>query len=123
MEALRRAAARPRDSPGRSRSTDGGMNMLEFDLAALFALVLLNYWLWRSVLYPPFIFCFMWLFVLATYRMDLIDVYPVHANTLAIVTGGAAIFSVGGLFASLTPRQLLRPQLFPEPPEKRSTLI
>lgn len=99
------------------------MNMLEFDLAALFALTLLNYWLWRSVLYPPFIFCFMWLFVLATYRMDLIEVYPVHADTLAIVIGGAAIFSLGGLFASLTPRPLLHLHLFPEPPEKRSTLI
>lgn len=99
------------------------MNALDFDLAALFALALLNYWLWRSVLYPPFIFCFMWLFDLATYRMNLIDVFPLHNNTLAIVTGSAAVFTVGGLFASLTPRSLLRVHLFPEPPEQRSTLI
>lgn len=99
------------------------MSALDLALAALFALALLNYWLWRSVLYPPFIFCFMWLFDLATWRMHLIDVFPLHNNTLAIVTGSAAVFTLGGLFASLTPQSLLRIHIFPEPPEQRATLI
>lgn len=99
------------------------MSPLDLSLAAMFALALLNYWLWRSVLYPPFIFCFMWLFDLATWRMHLIDVYPLHNNTLAIVTGSAAIFTLGGLFSSLTPQSLLRIHLFPEPPERRTTLV
>src|SRR6185437_14463040 len=99
------------------------MSALDLSLAAIFILALLNYWRWRSVLYPPFIFCFMWLFDLATWRMNLIDVYPLHNNTLAIVTGSAAVFSLGGLLASLTPQSLLRVHLFPEPPEQRATLI
>jgi oligosaccharide repeat unit polymerase len=99
------------------------MSALDLSLAALLALTLLNYWLWRSVLYPPFIFCFMWVFDLATWRMHLIDVFPVHTNTLSIVTGAAAVFTLGGLFASLTPQSLLRPRLFPEPPELRATLV
>lgn len=99
------------------------MSTLDISLAIIFALTLLNYWRWRSVLYPPFVFCFMWLFDLATWRMHLIDVYPLHSNTLAIVTGSAAVFSLGGLLASLTPQNLLRVHLFPEPPEQRATLI
>lgn len=99
------------------------MSALDLSLAALLALALVNYWRWRSVLYPPFIFCFMWLFDLATWRMNLIDVFPLHNGTLAIVTGSAAVFSLGGLLASLTPQSLLRVHLFPEPPEQRTTLI
>lgn len=87
---------------------------LDWALAAVAAMTVLNYWRSRSVLYPPFIFCFMWLFDLATYRMNLIDVYPLHSDTLAIVTGGAAVFSVGGLVASLTPKLLLRAHFIPE---------
>lgn len=99
------------------------MSALDLSLVALFALALVNYWRWRSVLYPPFIFCFMWLFDLATWRMNLIDVFPLHNNTLAIVIGSAVVFSLGGLLASLTPQSLLRVHLFPEPPEQRATLI
>lgn len=97
---------------------NGPEQALNWALAAMAAMTLLNYWRSRSVLYPPFIFCFMWLFDLATYRMNLIDVYPLHGNTLAIVTGGAALFSVGGLIASLTPKVLLRAHFFPESGEQ-----
>lgn len=99
------------------------MTALNETLALIVALTVVNYWLWRSVLYPPFIFCFMWLFDLATWRMNLIDVYPLHHSTLAIVAGSAALFTVGGAVASLTPRDLLRLRLFPEDSSQRANLI
>lgn len=99
------------------------MSAVDITLAVVTALTILNYWLWRSVLYPPFIFCFMWLFDLATWRMHLIDVYPLHNNTLAIVAGSAALFTLGGALASLTPRELLRVRLLPEDPHQRADLV
>jgi len=57
----------------------------------------------RSVLYPPFIFCALWLLYLAVIRLDLIKFHPIHGNTLAIVSVRAASFSVGGLLAGLVP--------------------
>lgn len=99
------------------------MSALDLTLAIVAALTALNYWLWRSVLYPPFIFCFMWLFDLATWRMGLIYVYPLHGNTLAIVAGSAALFTFGGALASLIPRELLRVRLFPEDPHQRAALV
>lgn len=99
------------------------MSALDIVLAVVAALTILNYWFWRSVLYPPFIFCFMWLFDLATWRMHLIDVYPLHSNTLAIVAVSAALFTLGGALASLTPRELLRVRLFPEDPHQRADFV
>lgn len=99
------------------------MSALTLALAALLVFAACNYWRWRSVLYPPFLFCFMWAFVLATWRMNLIDVYPLHPETLFIVTSGAAVFSLGGLFASLTPRMLLRVHLLPEGSGERADLV
>ena len=32
-------------------------------------------------MYPPFIFCVMWLLDLAVIRSGLIEIYPVHGNT------------------------------------------
>ena len=89
------------------------MNSLDLALLFFLLLVVLNYRAQRSVLYPPFIFCVTWLLDLALYRSGLIEIEPVHANTLAIVAAGAASFSVGGLLAILTPRKLLRAHLFP----------
>jgi oligosaccharide repeat unit polymerase len=103
---------------------------LALDLALIFFLLLtvLNYRAQRSVLYPPFIFCAMWLFDLTIFRLGLIETDPVHGNTLAIVAAGAASFSVGGLLASLAPQALLRIHLFPPKPKRtpdflRNTLI
>jgi oligosaccharide repeat unit polymerase len=94
--------------------------MIPVDLSLLFflLLVVLNYRVHRSVLYPPFIFCAMWLLDLAVIRSNLIELDPIHANTLAIVAGGAVSFSVGGLLAGFTPQELLRIHLFPPKPEK-----
>jgi len=93
---------------------------LFLDLALIFFLLLtvLNYRAHRSVLYPPFIFCAMWLLDLAVYRSGLIEINPLHGNTLAIVAAGAASFSFGGLLAGLVPRALLRIHLFPPKPKR-----
>jgi oligosaccharide repeat unit polymerase len=94
--------------------------MIPLDLALIFflLLVVLNYRAQRSVLYPPFIFCAMWLIDLAVIRSGLIEIDPVHGNTLAIVAAGAASFSVGGLLAGFAPRALLRIHLFPPKPKR-----
>jgi oligosaccharide repeat unit polymerase len=99
--------------------------MSSLDLALLFFLVLavLNYRAHRSVLYPPFLFCAMWLLDLAVFRSGLIEVDPLHGNTLAIVAAGATAFSAGGLLASLAPRALLRIHLFPPRPERQPTFL
>ncbi len=84
--------------------------MISLDLALIFFLSLevLNYRVQRSVLYPPFIFSAMWLLVLSLVRLKLIELDPLHANTLAILAVGATSFSFGGLLAGLVPRVLLR---------------
>jgi len=82
---------------------------LYLDLALIFflLLVVLNYRVHRSVLYPPFIFCAMWLLDLVVIRSHFIELDPIHGNTLAIVAAGAASFSVGGLLAGFAPREWL----------------
>jgi len=76
-------------------------------LALLALLILVNYWLSRSVLYPPFLFCGMWLLDFTLYRLDLTPTDPIHANTLAIIALGAVLFSAGGVIAMLAPRALV----------------
>jgi oligosaccharide repeat unit polymerase len=99
------------------------MSFLDLGLIFFFLLVVLNYRIYRSVLYPPFIFCAVWLLVLAVFRLGLIEIDPVHGNTLAIVAAGAASFSFGGLLAGFTPRELLRIHLFPPKPEKSPVFL
>jgi oligosaccharide repeat unit polymerase len=81
---------------------------VEAALALLVLLVLGNYWLSRSVLYPPFLFCGMWLLVLSMYRMNLIETYPIHSNTLLILAMGSVLFTAGGILAMLCPSELIR---------------
>jgi oligosaccharide repeat unit polymerase len=50
--------------------------------------------------------------------LGLIELDPLHGNTLAIVAAGAASFSIGGLLAGLAPRELLRIHLFPSKPAR-----
>jgi len=94
--------------------------MISLDLALIifFLLAVLNYLLYRSVLYPPFIFCTMWLLDLVVIRSQFIQLDPIHANTLAIIAAGAVSFSFGGLFAGFVPRPLLRVHLFPPKPKR-----
>ena len=89
------------------------MNWLDSAICALSVLSILNYRLHRSVLYPPFVFCIMWLLDLALYRSGLIVIDPLHENTLAIVVGGIFLFSFGGLLASLIPTPLFRVHVMP----------
>jgi oligosaccharide repeat unit polymerase len=89
--------------------------MIPIDLALILfsLLVICNYLLHRSVLYPPFVFCAMWLLDLVVIRSNAIQLDPIHANTLEIVGAGALAFSLGGIAAGLVPRALLRVRLLP----------
>ena len=51
---------------------------LNWTIAVLFVLTVGNYWIKRSVLYPPFLFCSMWLLATGLYRMNIVetDDYP-----------------------------------------------
>jgi oligosaccharide repeat unit polymerase len=95
---------------------------LNLSLVFFLLLTVLNYRAHRSVLYPPFIFCAMWLLDLLVFRLGLIEINPLHGNTLAIVAAGAASFSIGGFLAGLAPRALLRTHLclFSPKPQKVS---
>jgi oligosaccharide repeat unit polymerase len=94
------------------------MSILDLVILFFILLVVLNYRAHRSVLFPPFIFCALWLLDLLVFRLGLIEINPVHGNTLAIVTAGAALFSLGGLIAGLVPRTLLRIHVFPLKPKE-----
>jgi oligosaccharide repeat unit polymerase len=80
-------------------------------IVILAVLVLGNYWLSRSVLYPPFLFCSMWLLDLSLYRMALIETDPLHANTVGFLALGAVLFTSGGLLAWLFPKDLIATRL------------
>jgi oligosaccharide repeat unit polymerase len=99
--------------------------MIDLALIFFFCLVVLNYRAQRSVLYPPFVFCAMWLLDLMVLRLNsilsLIEVTPVHGNTLAIVAAGAASFSLGGLLARVMPRTFLHKKLRISHPKQKKT--
>lgn len=76
-------------------------------LALMAILVLGGYWIGRSVLYPPFLFCGMWLLVLSLYKFNLIETDPLHPNTLTIIAMGGVLFSFGGIVAMLCPESLI----------------
>ncbi|MGD0737169.1 MAG: O-antigen polymerase [Terracidiphilus sp.] len=96
---------------------------VDLTLAFFLLLVILNYRAHRSVLYPPFIFSAMWLLDLLVVRSGLVELDPLHGNTLAIVAAGAASFSVGGLLAGLVPREMFHIHLFPPEPERTSEFL
>ena len=80
-------------------------------IALLAALILVNYWISRSVLYPPLVFCGMWLLDLSLYWLDLTPIDTLHSNTVGIIGAGAVLFSMGGGLAMLAPRNLLQARL------------
>ncbi len=80
-------------------------------ICTLTIVVLANYRLRRSVLYPPFLFCGMWLFESVVYRLHLIDVDPIHPITLCVIAAGAILFSFGGLCAFLVPERMIATRL------------
>jgi oligosaccharide repeat unit polymerase len=87
---------------------DIGMDLLILTLALL---VLANYQLRRSVLYPPFLFCGMWLFAALIYRLHLVVINPIHPITLYVIAAGAMLFSLGGLCAFFVPGKLIATRL------------
>jgi oligosaccharide repeat unit polymerase len=80
-------------------------------IVLLTALVLGNYWISRSVLYPPLVFSGIWLLDLSLYRLDLTPIDALHSTTLEIIGLGAVLFSMGGGLAMLAPRNLLQARL------------
>jgi oligosaccharide repeat unit polymerase len=86
---------------------------MNLDLAiTAFALMTIgNYWVGRSVLYPPFIFCTMFLLDFSIYRAQFIVIDPLHTNTLLFIGGGAFLFSAGGLLSRGIPEKLIAMRL------------
>ena len=72
-------------------------------LVWLACLTLGNYRMKRSILYPPFIFCAMWLVVMSIYWTRPLEVDPLHGETLLLLSAGAGIFSIAGVLAELIP--------------------
>lgn len=99
------------------------MTDVDFALCMLALLALANYRTNRSVLYPPFIFCMMWLMALSIYAMGLIDVDAIHTETLGIITGGALLFSFGGWMSFLIPSQIIRLRFVRQRIRVRSLLV
>jgi oligosaccharide repeat unit polymerase len=92
-------------------------------LALLMLLVVVNYWVSRSVLYPPFLFSSMWLMVFFLYRLDLTPMDPLHSETIGIAGLGALLFSFGGGMAMLAPRNIIETRLILTRFPPRNTLI
>jgi oligosaccharide repeat unit polymerase len=84
---------------------------LDLAITAFVLLTIGNYWVARSVLYPPFIFCVMFLLDFSMYRANFIVIDPLHTNTLLFVGGGALLFSLGGLLSQGIPRPLIAMRL------------
>lgn len=74
----------------------------------MLALTVLNYRLSRSVLYPPFIFCFMWVVDTFLYSLHLVRLDRVHEETFLVICSGALLFTLGGVLAKLVPGALIR---------------
>lgn len=80
-------------------------------IVAVALLTYFNYRLSHSVLYPPFAFSALWLLVLALYQANLIEIYPLHTNTMFLVASGCLLFSLGGVVAWGFPKQLINLRL------------
>jgi hypothetical protein len=65
-------------------------------IAFIASLAVMNYRLAHSVLYPPFIFCFMWVFVLVVYQLNLIEVDVLHLNTSIVGLGRIGLLAWRG---------------------------
>lgn len=76
-------------------------------LCILAILIAANYWFGRSVIYPPFIFCSIWFLDIFVYSLNLIEIDPLHTPTLAVISVGAVMFSLGGACAFLVPSRII----------------
>jgi len=84
---------------------------VNFLIAFLGCLMMLNYRFYRSVLYPPFMFSTMWFLVFVVYQANFIEIDPLHGQTILLVGMGALLFSLGGILARLVPKQLIDAKL------------
>jgi len=91
--------------------------------ALLLVLSFANYRIERSVLYPPFAFCFLWFFILAIYQSGLVELDPLHSETIFLLGAGSVAFTAGGACAKLLPKRLiaLKLKLWSPAPEKASS--
>jgi oligosaccharide repeat unit polymerase len=80
---------------------------LDTVIELLIGLILINYWVSRSVLYPPFLFCSIWLLDLTIYRFSPGEFDALHSNTIALLAMGAVFFTLGGMLAMLFPKALI----------------
>jgi oligosaccharide repeat unit polymerase len=76
-------------------------------IAYLCTLTIANYRLTRSVLYPPFLFCGVWLLVFLLYSTQIVETDPLHAAVLYLIAGGALMFTIGGAIAMLLPKPIV----------------
>lgn len=92
--------------------------------ALMLLLSLANYKMGRSILYPPFAFCVLWLFVLGIYLSRPVELDPLRPETIFLLGAGAVAFTAGSTCAKLLPKQLiaLKLKLWPPVPEKTSSL-
>ena len=78
------------------------------DTIFLALLTILNYFVGkRRVLYPPFIYSFVWCADAALFWYAPIKVNEVHSITWWVIALGALVFSIGGWLARLVPRALI----------------
>ena len=80
-------------------------------IVLLSALTLCNYWISRSVLYPPLAFCGIWLLDLSLYWLDLTPIDTLHSSTVGLIGIGAVLFSLGGSLALLVPKNIVEARL------------
>lgn len=71
-------------------------------------LTILNYRFRRSVVYPPFVFCVVWLLDLFVFWLQPIPIDQLHSVTLNLVVFGAVLFTLGGWASFLVPASLFR---------------
>lgn len=82
---------------------------MEFALliSVITCLMLRNYSVSRSVIYPPFLFSALWLLVLSVYQCGLVEINPLHGKLMFLLGLGTLSFSVGGEIARLIPQRLI----------------
>ncbi len=75
-----------------------------YAIVILALLTLLNFTLGRGrVLYPPFIYSFVWLLDCVVFRFSPITTNEVHSVTWLVIIFGAITFSLGGLLTAFVP--------------------
>jgi oligosaccharide repeat unit polymerase len=90
-------------------------------IAWLALLTVGNYWCKRSVLYPPFLFCGVWLMVFVLYSLQIVETDPLHATVIFLIAAGALLFSLGGCIALLIPSPIVTTRVLLWPRSQKPT--